>query len=115
MLADKNPGAFALQVHEIELVRGAEPRADSHGEVVQRLIEAVALGVPIYNRGDTTGCRDLYAAALSDVQGDPGLTEGESDLVLGALVRAASQEATEGAWTLRYAIDSVLGSAEGRR
>ena len=115
MLADKVPGPFALDVHAIDLVPGAEPRADSHAQVVQTLMEAVALGVPTYNRGDAAGCRDLYAAALGTVRDDAGLTAGERDVIAEALDQAAAMGPVDAAWTLRYAIDSVLGSADGLR
>jgi monofunctional biosynthetic peptidoglycan transglycosylase len=108
MLADKNPGDFVLKVHAVELVGGAAPRAASHLQAAQRLVDAVSLGVPAFNSGDIAGCRDLYAAALGDVQSDPGLTKGERALVSEALAQAGGQDASGASWTLRYAIDSIL-------
>ena len=114
MLADKTPGPFSLEVASIEIVPGAVERAATHAVAVQRLVDAVDAGVPTYNSGDAAGCRDLYADALGQVVDDPGLTEGERALVDEALRRAGDEGADEAAWTLRYAIDSVLLSAGDR-
>ncbi|MEM6926966.1 MAG: CIA30 family protein [Myxococcota bacterium] len=111
LLADKQPGPFALDVLAIEPVGGAEARAEGVEAVRKELEKAVAAGVPAFNEGDPERCRDLYAEVLRANVEAPALTPGERSLVREALDRAARQSATDAAWTLRRAIDSVLASA----
>ena len=108
LLADKQPGPFELELLELTVIGGAEPRADGHNDVLDALTSAVRLGVPLFNAGDTDGCRRVYTEALEPLRDAPALTPGERAIVGNALDTAARQNATQGAWTLRYAIDTVL-------
>ncbi len=113
LLADKRPGPFELEVLAIEPVRGASEPGPGRDEVVATLGRALDQGVPAFNRGDPARCRDLYVEALSSMAAHPALTAGEQALVAEALARVADQGATEGAWTARHAIDSVLAATLG--
>ena len=108
LLADKNPGPFALEVVEVQVVRDTARTPPDRGLVRAALATAIERGVPMFNRGDIAGCRDTYAAALGGLVDGTGLTPGERSLVAEALVDATSQAPRDAAWTLRYAIDSVL-------
>lgn len=109
LLADKQPGAFALHIEAIEVVRGAPKRGDGHADVIAQLVGAVRDGVPRFNTGDVAGCREVYAAALSTVRGHAALTAGERAVVASALAKDGADAAV--AWALRDAIDTVLASA----
>lgn len=114
LLADRNPGPFRLEVLALEVVGGAAPRGDGLARVQERLADAVSAGAPAFDGGDPGRCRDLYAAALSEVADHPALTAGERAIVREALARATGQAATDAAWTLRHGIDTVM-RAETRR
>jgi hypothetical protein len=106
LLADKNPGPFQLDVLDVRYAPGhREPTRD--GSVAKVLQDAIARGVPAFNAGDTKGCRALYANALKGLDSD-ALTDGEQRRVKDALDTASSQSDTDAAWTLRYAMDSLL-------
>ncbi len=111
LLADGNPGPFRLEVLEIEPIDGAGGRGEGHAKVTTALRDAVARGVPAFNLGDVAGCRAIYAGALESAVEHPALTARERAIVASALAEAAGQEHAAAAWTLRYAIDSVLSSA----
>lgn len=53
----------------------------------------------------------MYARALQRALQGSGLTNGERRIVGEALQSAHDQSPSDAAWTLRYAIDSVLGGA----
>lgn len=108
MLADKQPGPFALEVLEISAVRGPKGAGGDRASLRKVLSSAVEAGVPLFNNGDALGCRNTYAAALGQVLAQPGLTQGERRTIGAALDAAETQTAADGAWTLRYAIDGVL-------
>ena len=107
LLADKQPGAYTLEVLAIEPVPGPRPPRAGIERIRQTLAATVAVGVPAFNRGDVARCRTLYAAALRSVVDEPALSAGERALVEEALQQAQAQPPAEAAWTLRYAIDSV--------
>lgn len=109
MLADKQPGAFALEILEVTVVAGDNPTAlEPRGPVLDSLRAAIELGVRLFNNGDHGACRDTYAAVLNAALGRGALTHGERSLIEESLAKAASQQSEEAAWTLRHAIDSVL-------
>ena len=111
LLADGNPGPFRVEVMSIEPYGTREPRGASYDAVLTALATAVEKGVPTYNAGDEQGCREMYATTLQSALEMRGLTDGERRIVGEALEVAADQGPAEAAWTLRYAIDSVLGGA----
>ncbi len=108
MLADKQPGPFALEVVEITAVRGEAAQEGDRAVLLQSLARAIEIGVPLFNGGDVIGCRDTYASALGSLLDQPGLSHGERALVEEALTVSEGQSADQGAWTLRHAMDSVL-------
>ena len=108
LLADKRPGPFTLEVLSIEAVRGDASPDRPRDAIRERLQAAIGQGVPAFNAGDPARCRDLYHGALTGLMDHTSLTAGERSLVADALERSATQPATEGAWTLRHAIDSLL-------
>lgn len=110
LLADKQPGSFSLEVLSIEPVGTYRPRSPGMEAVTTRLRAALAEGVPAFNRGDPQACREVYAQVLREIQEQPALTDGEQAIVHAALERATGQRASEAAWTLRGAIDTVLAS-----
>ena len=111
LLGDKNPGPFELEVIAIEPIPGAAPRGDTYPAVISALEEAVSRGVPAFNAGDVARCATIYAEALESALAEDGLTPGERGLVSDALSAANGLSPGDAAWTLRYAIDSVLRSA----
>ena len=112
MLADKQPGPFVLEVLEISAVRGSEHPTGDRTSLRDGLAGAVEAGVPLFNGGDVAGCRDIYAAALGRALAQTSLTRGERSTIDAALRAAETETASEGAWTLRYAIDGVLRADE---
>lgn len=111
LLADGQPGAFALEVFEIAAIPGPGGRGPGHDEVLASLQGALARGVPAFNAGDARTCSATYTSALEGASSHAGLTAGERALVAEALAAASGQDDVAAAWTLRAAIDSVLASA----
>ena len=111
MLADKQPGPFSVQILEVTVLRGAAPLPASRSQATFVLRDAITTGVPLFNAGDPAGCVDVYRGALDRLLESSVLTPGESDVVREALQIAARERAGDGAWTLRYAIDSLLAGA----
>jgi monofunctional biosynthetic peptidoglycan transglycosylase len=110
LLADKNPGPFALDVLSVEVVDGRRARGTGGDAIRRRLDKAVSKGVPAYNRGDPGTCRDLYREALEGIVASEVLTDGERRIVSEALEQSASLPPDQGAWALRHAIDTVMSS-----
>lgn len=74
--------------------------------------EAIAFGVPLYNGGQAQACAAVYRVALTALR-DLAPTQVGGPAIDRALRLAATQDATEAAWTLRYALDAVYASTEG--
>ncbi len=110
MLADKQPGAFALEVLEISVIKTNAQPMRNREQALDGFKLAIRDGVPLFNRGDLLGCRDVYRRALTAALQHPGLTPGERSILRAAVAAAADQTSQEGAWTLRHAMDSVLRS-----
>jgi len=108
MLADGNPGPFSLDILEVSVVRGDSSAPVDRAPLKALLRAAIQAGVPLFNEGAVAACRDTYAAALNKALKQPTLTPGERALIADALQGAAAQPSAEGAWALRYAIDSIL-------
>jgi hypothetical protein len=111
LLADGQPGPFTFEVVDIAATGERRPRGPGHADVATTLRAAIAAGVPQFNAGDVTGCRERYQAALEAVRTRDALTDGEQRIVRDALTTAADQDPREAAWTHRHAIDTVLASA----
>ncbi len=110
LLADKQPGAFSLEILAAEVIPGALPREAGHPEAIAALQAAVAAGVPLFNRGDAAGCAQVYLEALQQLRDNPALTLGEQQIVGEALDSAQDMDPEGAAWVLRGAIDTVLAS-----
>ncbi len=108
LLADKVPGPFVLDVLDVLVVPADSIPSDDRAPALDALQDAIERGVPRFNDGDAAGCRDIYAATLSALAAHPALSPGERSLIREALDQATSQPAPDAAWTLRYAMDSVL-------
>ena len=73
--------------------------------------EAIALGVPLYNGGQTAACAAIYRITLRSLQ---TLTPSAVDSagIERALRTAAEEDPARAAWTLRYALDDVYTRTE---
>jgi NADH dehydrogenase [ubiquinone] 1 alpha subcomplex assembly factor 1 len=113
MLADKNPGAFSIEVRDIEPIR-AEVKGESEAPPakpvsVQAVFgAAISEGAPLYNQGRADRCADIYQSAIVTVLllDPPDLTTEHRSLLTDA-VREARGAPSEGAraWLLRNAMD----------
>lgn len=119
LLADKQPGPFALELQDVTRLSSAPERtgpADGAVDVGQRdrlkssFAAALRQGVPAFNAGRVDVCAAHYRTALESalLLGGDGLSTGEADVLLAALQRADAQDPTEAAWTYRRAMDAVL-------
>lgn len=113
MLADKRPGAFALEIHEVEVVRTLQAHAGGRAQVDEALQRALSVGVPAFNEGDAQTCRALYAETLEELAGHPAITAGERSIVDEALASARDAAPVAAAWTLRGAIDTLMAGGPG--
>ena len=68
--------------------------------------EAIALGVPLYNDGQTAACAAVYRIALRSLQ-TLAPTSVDSAAIERALRAAAEEDPARAAWTLRYALDDA--------
>ena len=111
MLADKNPGSFALEIITLE---GTSQERDDDLSTPQSLRDflslAITRGVPLFNSGQPGRCADIYQSALSTILlGDFGLTDAQRDETSQALKIALSEPSIiERAWILRRAIDRLI-------
>jgi NADH dehydrogenase [ubiquinone] 1 alpha subcomplex assembly factor 1 len=110
LLTDGPEGIFTLDIRGLDVVRGAVGRGPGIDDVTSRLRSALAQGVPAFNAGRPDLCRDAYREALIALQDHAALTPGERKIVATALTNAEGAPPTEGAWALRFAIDTVLAS-----
>ena len=108
LLTDGPEGPFTLEVRSLRPYGAARERSGDPSDVIEHLGQAVAEGVPLYNRGDAGGCQRVYAAALQAIAERSELTDGEQALVRRALVEAEDRSPDRAAWRLRYGIDAVL-------
>ena len=85
------------------------------------ILTAISVGVPVYNRGDTQGCYDVYAKAAQEClafSSTPALSDQTPTIrraLSGAIAEAQGQsgEPAQQAWTMRRALDTVLIEVEG--
>jgi len=115
------PGASDL-AHAVDSLRLDEPDQPGDGQnpvarcpelplVIQRIADAISIGAPLYNKGDATGCRDLYrsvARRLRDEVIPAGRCPGARTELDSALTAAAqANDPGEAAWALRHGFDSI--------
>ena len=108
MLADKQPGPFEMEILSMEIVRDESLQMIDREPAIAMLLTAIEQGVGQFNRGDHAGCARTYETALSKAIKSQRLTPGEVSIIEEAMDRTHRQSPTDAAWTLRYAMDSVL-------
>lgn len=108
MLADKQPGAFKVEVLAMTVIQSDEAPVTSRQPAIDTLVAAIETGVAQYNDGSARACRKTYTIALESALESGLLTPGESSLIEEALGTLANQSDEQAAWTARYAMDSVL-------
>jgi monofunctional biosynthetic peptidoglycan transglycosylase len=122
MVADKQPGPFSVTLRSVAATGSSAKTADSTASATDQtagraavrdsFAAAIRLGVPAFNRGDAGRCRAHYQSAIETVLllGAPGLSAAEQGRLREALGEATDQADAEAAWTLRRAMDRVLGA-----
>ena len=116
MLADKTPGPFSLRLLEFTPVAQspeATPTVDRSRAITTVLEGAISEGVPLFNGGAPARCYDVYRTAIASILtlAPDHLKPAHRALFSTALARAKSQtSASDQAWTLRTAMDTVLGN-----
>ena len=115
MLADKQPGSFALQIFNIEGVSHTQQgEQDGKPKTAQHLRDVLSLaitrGVPLFNGGRPDRCSEIYQSALSTILLDDfGLTDAQRNETSQALKAALAEPSiVERAWILRRAIDRLI-------
>jgi len=110
MLADKNPGPFRLDILSVEFEPAEMEAVTTAEELIHR---SIALGVPLFNRGDADACAAVYETtvnALLLLPDDklPGKARARLQRDLKEMNPALS--ASDRAWALRHSLDRVLQS-----
>ena len=113
MLADKKPGAFALEIQGLKLEGEAGQDVASKDKVwVLQTFEAALLeGVPLFNSGRPGACAAVYQGAIERVLAlDASPLDAPLKKVLASGLSQAQEDAGDEAraWTLRGAIDQVM-------
>lgn len=114
LLADKQPGQFALEILSIETItqpiERREAPDDPRAAVQQSFLRAIERGVPLFNEGNAAQCAAVYQTAVESVLilASGQLADEEYALLAASLDQARQQDAVRAAWTLRYAMDAVL-------
>ena len=120
MLADKKDGAFSLEIlsYSAEQIDSDKPvnsdkqqmPTPANVQTVQSLFSmAIDKGAPMYNSGNTEGCAAVYQTAIESVlllKTDLG--NAPKKVLQMALYQANGQNASDRAWTFRYAMDAIL-------
>jgi hypothetical protein len=79
--------------------------------IVERIIAAIAQGAPAFNQGNVEGCYRIYRqtaeSVLFDAAQAPGGAE-VAELMRTALAASEALEASQAAWVLRHAFDSLI-------
>lgn len=102
MLADKKQGKFSLRLLAAQTY-GERPSPPSITESQQRSIEnAIAIGVPLYNKGDIDGCANEYERVLSQIHQE------ENSAWIEELFDHAPSNANDRAWWFRHMLNLLL-------
>jgi hypothetical protein len=84
--------------------------------VVERIAGAIAVGAPLYNKGDHAACRDLYRRVARAVRDDviPAGRCPAARAELDAALTAAAQASDPGdaAWALRHGFDRITDRSQ---
>jgi len=80
-----------------------------NGQIRLVINNAIAEGVPAFNRGDTKKCSDLYMLAMQTILAMPEVPEVVSSRFEEAMLKAdAATSETDSAWALRHGLDDAL-------
>ncbi len=105
-------------IHVIDsvLLPPAPPAEASGPAKARKLVElAIERGVPLFNGGNPEACKAVYEVTAQALVSMPAstLTTNDREQLTGALVKIKDQTAArDQAWTLRRALDSVLGNLD---
>ncbi|HCH62047.1 MAG TPA: hypothetical protein DFR83_04525 [Deltaproteobacteria bacterium] len=115
MIADGQPGDFALQVNAVrplaaEASPDMAPATGPREGVLMAFAGAIRLGVPAFNMGDPGRCRAHYQSAIETVllTSPDAFSESERQVLQASLMESMQQGDADAAWTLRRAMDSVM-------
>jgi len=86
--------------------------AGSHPSPLKLIEMAIERGVPLFNGGNARACKSVYEITANALLGlpDEKVGAGNRRVLAKALKEAAEESATDGAWTLRRALDKVYGN-----
>lgn len=118
MLADKQPGSFAIEIMEIATLEGETPMAMETLEpasIEAVFSQAIEMGVPLYNGGRADRCGDVYETAITSILllAPDQLSADQQNRLIRALRTAQRDDsASDRAWTLRRAIDATMLSMD---
>ena len=127
-LADKQPGAFAIELDSIGTYSGDAPPslatsrdagllpvqgatlATPQARVRDVFAGAIARGVPLFNDGNVEACAAVYRTAVEATLtlSAAELDAGSLEVLRRALTKAEHETARSAAWTRRDAMDAVL-------
>lgn len=104
--------ALALAAGSANAQERVQPDSTAQSAAVRTVIvDAIRLGVPLYNEGQTEACAAIYRIALRSLHLLAPSTV-DTSAVEEALGTAARQDPQQGAWTLRRALDSIYQTTE---
>jgi hypothetical protein len=97
-----------VPTHPVRFLEGCSEADLQHVE--DAIGEAVAVGAPLYNDGDVTGCYETYDTHARDLEKAlPTACRGPSEALAGGRQSAAAKDsASARAWAMRDAFDGLL-------
>ena len=112
-LSDKRPGTFALEIQSVEVVNGREALEPtftlSENPPAQLISLAIQRGVPLFNQGNPEACAAVYEIACLGIASMPDTPTDLARNLREAIAKAQREpDASQSAWTLRYALDDAL-------
>ena len=102
-------GASNGVIHVIDRVI-MPPKKMSRGQAERMIESAIMSGVPMFNQGHHQATTQIYAMTAKTLLDRATLLNGERKSLQAALDKSESNDATQGAWMLRYALDEVMAS-----
>lgn len=83
--------------------------ADNQRKLFRGMLDALEIGVPLYNQGNAQACFRVYQSAALDLAGSVAQCDGPRKVLLDGVKKAESVEGWEGkAWAMRDAFDGLL-------
>ena len=101
MLADKNAGAFSLEVLAMETYGEPPPVPTITESQREEIAKAIALGVPLYNEGQIQACAMVYRDVLERIKAEQPKTTWFDNILNNA-------PDVEPAWWYRHGMDMLL-------